>query len=67
MYDPTYAHKMTMTLYEDRLRLATVDTQTRPGRATATLRALLGQAVPRIVRRSTATRAPEPTATSATL
>ena len=59
--------KATMTLYEDRLRLAAVDTQTRPGRATATLRALLGQPVSRIARRSTATRAPAPTATSATL
>jgi hypothetical protein len=67
MYDPTYAHTITMTLYEDRLRLAAMDTQTRPGSAAATLRALLGQAMPRIARRSTATLTPETTATSATL
>ena len=50
MYDPTYAHHITMALYEDRLRLAAADARTRPSPATAVLRGLLGRGVRRVVR-----------------
>ena len=43
MYDPTYAHYITMALYEDRLRLVAADARTRPSSATAVLRGLLGR------------------------
>jgi hypothetical protein len=43
MYDPTYAHKITMTMYEDRLRPA-ADAQTQPGASTKALSALLSTA-----------------------
>lgn len=59
MYDPTYAHKITMTLYEDRLRLAAADAQPQPSAAIRALRVLLGRAVPRVAWRSTNAPAPE--------
>ncbi len=64
MYEPTYAHYFTMTLYEDRLRLAAADERARPDPATGVLRGLLGRCVPRGARRSTAPRSSVPATTS---
>ena len=66
MYDPTYAHYITMAWYEDRLRRAAADARTRPSPATAVLRGLLGRGVRRVARPATPACAPEPAATSCT-